>query len=74
MVIRDPEIWTRVIHEVVAACSAADVGIMDVMASPIRGPEGNREFLIRGRRGRVSSLADAAIVAVVSATAEEESL
>lgn len=71
-VIRDPEVWGRVIREVVAACRAADVGIMDVMASPVRGPEGNREFLVHGWRGRAPSLTDQVIADVVAATAGEE--
>ena len=72
-VIRDPQIWARVIREVVAACEGCDVGIMDVMASPIRGPEGNREFLIRGYHGRVSMLEGGAIEAVVMTTHDQES-
>ena len=71
-VIRDPQVWGRVIREVVAACEGAEVGIMGVMASPIRGPEGNREFLIHGRRGSESSVTGGTIVDVVDATAAEE--
>ena len=71
-VIRDPEIWDRVIREVVAACSRLGVGIMEVMASPVRGPDGNREFLIHGRVGVPGTLDNADIEAVVRHTAAEE--
>ena len=37
-VIRDPRVWSRVIEEVAASCSVLDLGIMGVMASPLRGP------------------------------------
>jgi 23S rRNA (cytidine1920-2'-O)/16S rRNA (cytidine1409-2'-O)-methyltransferase len=71
-VIRDPDIWKRVIGEVVATCSGLGVGIMDLMASPVRGPDGNREFLIHGRAGAPGTLEDADIEAVVGRTAAEE--
>jgi len=71
-VIRDPAVWQSVLENVVAACLGLDVGIMDVMASPLRGPEGNREFLIHGRSGgRAGSLGER-IDHVVSATAAQE--
>ena len=48
-VVRDPAVHGRVLREVVAA--AQDVGMepVDVVASPIQGPEGNREFLLHLR-------------------------
>jgi hypothetical protein len=36
----------------VAALDEAGVGTIGVVASPITGADGNREFLIHGRRGR----------------------
>ncbi len=44
-VVRDPEVHTRVIHEVLEA--AADLGFRcrAMIPSPLRGPAGNREFL-----------------------------
>jgi len=44
-VIRDPDVWARTIREVVAAYEAAGAGLRGLMASPLRGPEGNVEFL-----------------------------
>ncbi len=44
-VIRDPEVWSRVLHEVCATYGAAGAGLRGLMASPLRGAEGNVEFL-----------------------------
>ena len=53
-VVRDPDVWMRVIT--VVAASAADAGFppQGVMASPIRGPAGNVEFLMWARRDAVA--------------------
>jgi 23S rRNA (cytidine1920-2'-O)/16S rRNA (cytidine1409-2'-O)-methyltransferase len=45
-VVRDPAAHQQVLTRVVAAAAAADLGARDVIASPILGPEGNREFLL----------------------------
>jgi len=73
-VIRDPAVWKSVLENVVAACSGLNVGIMDVMASPLRGPEGNREFLIYGRSGGRAASLGHSIDEVVSATAAQEAI
>ena len=44
-VIRDPEVWARVLHEVAAAYVGAGAGLHGLMVSPLRGAEGNVEFL-----------------------------
>ncbi len=44
-VVRDPAVHGRVLRETAAAALALGLGTRDVIASPIRGPEGNREFL-----------------------------
>ena len=44
-VVRDPVIHRRVLHEVVATAAALGIGTRGVVASPILGPEGNREFM-----------------------------
>lgn len=49
-VIRDPEVWTRVLDEVITAFREAGAAMMGVMPSPIRGADGNVEFLVRFRR------------------------
>jgi 23S rRNA (cytidine1920-2'-O)/16S rRNA (cytidine1409-2'-O)-methyltransferase len=50
-VVRDPDVWGRVLSSV--AGSAADAGFapLELMASPVRGPAGNVEFLLSARRG-----------------------
>ena len=49
-VVRDPNVWARVILEVITAFSQAGAAMMGVMPSPIRGADGNVEFLVRLRR------------------------
>jgi 23S rRNA (cytidine1920-2'-O)/16S rRNA (cytidine1409-2'-O)-methyltransferase len=44
-VVRDPDVHRRVLAEAVERAAALGLGTRDVIASPIRGPEGNREFL-----------------------------
>ncbi len=48
-VIRDPAIWHRVLEETRGVLAAAGAVIMDVMVSPLRGAEGNAEFLLHAR-------------------------
>ena len=45
-VIRDPAVWRSAIDGVGDALSERGAAIMDVMSSPIRGADGNVEFLI----------------------------
>jgi len=45
-VVRDPAVWHRVIDEVIAAAGSRGLGARAVMASPLRGPAGNVEFLL----------------------------
>jgi 23S rRNA (cytidine1920-2'-O)/16S rRNA (cytidine1409-2'-O)-methyltransferase len=45
-VVRDPAVHLRVLREAVEKAQAAGLGTRGVIASPIRGPEGNREFLV----------------------------
>lgn len=49
-VIRDPEIWERVLGEVLVAIEGAGAAIMDAMVSPLRGTGGNVEFLLHARK------------------------
>ncbi|HEX8803409.1 MAG TPA: SAM-dependent methyltransferase, partial [Acidimicrobiales bacterium] len=48
-VIRDPAVWRRVLGEVHAALRAHGAAMMGAMASPLRGADGNVEFLIHAR-------------------------
>jgi 23S rRNA (cytidine1920-2'-O)/16S rRNA (cytidine1409-2'-O)-methyltransferase len=65
-VISDPDIWRRVLHEVIG--HAADVGLdcVDLMVSPITGRAGNVEFVGHfvpgtGNDGDVISMVEAAV-------------
>jgi 23S rRNA (cytidine1920-2'-O)/16S rRNA (cytidine1409-2'-O)-methyltransferase len=48
-VIRDPSVWQRTIRAAAGALEDAGAAIMEVMVSPIRGGEGNVEFLLHAR-------------------------
>lgn len=48
-VIRDPEIWRIVLAETVVSITGAGAVIMEAMVSPLRGAEGNAEFLMHLR-------------------------
>jgi 23S rRNA (cytidine1920-2'-O)/16S rRNA (cytidine1409-2'-O)-methyltransferase len=45
-VVRDPAVHREVLDRVVAEAATAGLGTRAVIASPITGPDGNREFLI----------------------------
>jgi 23S rRNA (cytidine1920-2'-O)/16S rRNA (cytidine1409-2'-O)-methyltransferase len=45
-VVRDPAAHRAVLERVTAQARELGLGTRDVIASPIRGPEGNREFLV----------------------------
>jgi 23S rRNA (cytidine1920-2'-O)/16S rRNA (cytidine1409-2'-O)-methyltransferase len=57
-VVRDPEVWRRVLIDIANACGATDLGPQDVMASPLLGPAGNAEFLVHAARGSASTELD----------------
>ena len=48
-VVRDAAVHARVLGEVAEAAARAGLEPLDAIASPILGPEGNREFLLRLR-------------------------
>jgi 23S rRNA (cytidine1920-2'-O)/16S rRNA (cytidine1409-2'-O)-methyltransferase len=66
-VVRDAAIHRRVIADVVATAAALGLGTRGVIASPIQGPEGNREFLVHLQAGpscaQVPERIDAAVAA-----------
>jgi 23S rRNA (cytidine1920-2'-O)/16S rRNA (cytidine1409-2'-O)-methyltransferase len=57
-VIRDPEVWARTVREVIAALQSAGATMMGVMVSPLRGADGNVEFLAHLRAGGGTPPAD----------------
>ncbi len=50
-VVRDPEAHRAVLERIVEVASGLRLGTRDVIASPILGPEGNREFLVHLQAG-----------------------
>jgi len=57
-VVRDADVWRRSIEGVVEACRAVGLTPVDVMASPLPGPAGNVEFLLRAAKGGVETALD----------------
>jgi 23S rRNA (cytidine1920-2'-O)/16S rRNA (cytidine1409-2'-O)-methyltransferase len=73
-VIRDPEVWARTLQEVIAALRSAGATMMDTMVSPLRGADGNVEFLAHLRAGGDTRPADPDPLidrAVMAATASQ---
>jgi 23S rRNA (cytidine1920-2'-O)/16S rRNA (cytidine1409-2'-O)-methyltransferase len=70
-VITDPDVWRRVLHEVVGALEHEGAAIMGVMASPLTGTDGNVEFLVHARTGTTSDLDVGAAVAAAIAEATD---
>jgi 23S rRNA (cytidine1920-2'-O)/16S rRNA (cytidine1409-2'-O)-methyltransferase len=68
-VVRDPGVWRRVLNEVGDAFRSHGIGVLGVVTSPLRGPAGNVEFLLHGRRG-----VDDAAVELDAAVIEGEGL
>jgi 23S rRNA (cytidine1920-2'-O)/16S rRNA (cytidine1409-2'-O)-methyltransferase len=50
-VVRDPLVWAQAIEGVCAEARSIGLGRRGVMASPVRGPAGNVEFLVHLERG-----------------------
>jgi 23S rRNA (cytidine1920-2'-O)/16S rRNA (cytidine1409-2'-O)-methyltransferase len=46
-VIRDPEVWRRVLEDVRSAALSQGATMMEAMVSPLTGADGNVEFLVR---------------------------
>ncbi|HEY9180852.1 MAG TPA: TlyA family RNA methyltransferase [Candidatus Baltobacteraceae bacterium] len=64
-VVRDPAVHRAVIGEVRDAASDLGLTAVDLTASPLLGPAGNREFLMRLRRDGGQPVSDAKIAALV---------
>jgi 23S rRNA (cytidine1920-2'-O)/16S rRNA (cytidine1409-2'-O)-methyltransferase len=48
-IVRDAEVRTEVVREVVEGLAAQKLGVTDVIESPLRGADGNVEFLAYAR-------------------------
>jgi 23S rRNA (cytidine1920-2'-O)/16S rRNA (cytidine1409-2'-O)-methyltransferase len=63
-VVRDPEVHVEVLRDVVSGLDRVGLGVVGVVASPLRGADGNVEFLAHGRRGPATAT-DARLTAAV---------
>jgi 23S rRNA (cytidine1920-2'-O)/16S rRNA (cytidine1409-2'-O)-methyltransferase len=72
-VVRDRDVHRRVLRDVAAAAGEQGLGTRDVVASPILGPEGNREFLAWFAAGPSCAELDDRIEAAVAAAWEDAS-
>lgn len=70
-VVRDREVHLRVLRETGERARAAGLGTRGVIASPILGPEGNREFLAWFGAGPSCAELDEQIIAAVDAAWKE---
>lgn len=72
-VITDPAIWRRVLEEISDALLRRGATIMGIMTSPLRGAEGNVEFLLHARRRPVpdATSADAGALIDIAVTEAE---
>jgi 23S rRNA (cytidine1920-2'-O)/16S rRNA (cytidine1409-2'-O)-methyltransferase len=52
-IIRDPDIWKRVLHEFIDAAGPAGLEVVDLAISPVIGGKGNVEFLAHLRRAAI---------------------
>jgi 23S rRNA (cytidine1920-2'-O)/16S rRNA (cytidine1409-2'-O)-methyltransferase len=68
-VITDPEIWRSVLHDVVAAAHDRGATTMGITPSPIRGADGNVEFLLHLRKGAPTQDATVASATIDAAVA-----
>jgi 23S rRNA (cytidine1920-2'-O)/16S rRNA (cytidine1409-2'-O)-methyltransferase len=64
--VRDPAVHREVLARVVAQAQSLGLGTRDVIASPILGPQGNREFLVHLAPGPGCADIDARIAAVTT--------
>jgi 23S rRNA (cytidine1920-2'-O)/16S rRNA (cytidine1409-2'-O)-methyltransferase len=66
-IVRDPAVHAAVLHEVSAGLATSGLFVTAVVASPITGADGNREFLVRA--DRVGPVLDAGVLAAVAEAA-----
>jgi 23S rRNA (cytidine1920-2'-O)/16S rRNA (cytidine1409-2'-O)-methyltransferase len=67
-IVRDPAVHQAVLREVVAGLNGQGLGVVALVASSLRGADGNVEFFVRARRGG-ATLDPAEIVRVVAGAA-----
>ena len=70
-VIRDPAVWRSTVVAVISALQDAGAAMMGVMVSPLRGADGNVEFLAHMRSHAGPALATDALEDIVGAVVED---
>jgi 23S rRNA (cytidine1920-2'-O)/16S rRNA (cytidine1409-2'-O)-methyltransferase len=70
-VVRNPDVHRRVLREALVHAAAAGLGTRSIIPSPIRGPEGNREFLAWFAAGPSCAEIDACIESAVLSAWED---
>jgi 23S rRNA (cytidine1920-2'-O)/16S rRNA (cytidine1409-2'-O)-methyltransferase len=77
-VIRDPEVWRAILKAVISAFDAAGTTMMGLMVSPLRGADGNVEFLAHLHAGPLpgdhvdtEAAVDAAVAAALGPDAKD---
>jgi 23S rRNA (cytidine1920-2'-O)/16S rRNA (cytidine1409-2'-O)-methyltransferase len=53
-VVRDPEVWRRVLSDVAGACRREGLDVVAAMASRLLGPAGNVEFFLHAREAEAA--------------------
>jgi 23S rRNA (cytidine1920-2'-O)/16S rRNA (cytidine1409-2'-O)-methyltransferase len=69
-VVTDPVVWRRVLGEVQDALAGHAAAMMDAMVSPLRGADGNVEFLVHARTGTTAPVDSPDLDAVVASAGE----
>ncbi|WP_254126983.1 TlyA family RNA methyltransferase [Aquihabitans sp. G128] len=70
-VITDPEIWARVLRDVAGTLDERGTAIMGLMTSPLRGADGNVEFLLHARAPGPEAAPRPDLEALVAAALDE---
>ncbi len=70
-VVRSPETHTKVLRKVIEAASQSQLQAVALSYSPIKGPEGNIEFLLAMRKAKESIQALESTEQLIQATVEE---
>ena len=73
-VIRDATVWRRVLDEVASSIEGHQAVMIDAMASPLLGADGNAEFLLHVRPHVAAAAAIDAGAVLSTAVAEAEAL
>ncbi|CAN5782999.1 TlyA family rRNA (cytidine-2'-O)-methyltransferase [soil metagenome] len=71
-VITDPDVWARALRQVAGTLDERGAAIMGLMTSPLRGADGNVEFLLHARAPGPDTVADRARTEALVASVLDE--